>query len=97
MDLDKQTEAFSVDGSSLKAPQRPETTKKRTEIRLREGRQRRKSVPKGVKTHFADKNLFRGLEEVTTKKAAHLDSVGSAGFCPAAACEGCGRFRAGED
>ena len=87
MDLDKQTEAFSVDESSLKAPQRPESTKKRTKIRLREGRQRTKSVPKGVKTHFADKNLFRGLEEVTTKKAAHLDHAGRSGFHPVAACE----------
>ena len=30
MDLDKQTEAFFVDESSLMAPQRPESTKKRT-------------------------------------------------------------------
>ena len=77
MDLDKETEAILVDESSLLATQRPESTKKRTKIRLREGRQRTKSVPKGVKTHFADKNLFRGLEEVTTKKAVHLDPAGS--------------------
>ena len=93
MDLDKQTEAFFVDESSLMAPQRSESTKKRTKIRLREGRQRTKSVPKGVKTHFADKNLFRGLEEVTTKKSAHLDHVGSTGFHPAAACEVGRKFR----
>ena len=95
MDLDKQTEAFFVDESSLMAPQRPESTKKRTKIRLREGRQSTKSVPKGVKTHFADKNLFRGLEEVTTKKAVHLDPVGRTGFHPAAAHEVCGRFAVG--
>ena len=87
MDLDKQTEAFFVDESSLMTPQRPESTKKRTKIRLREGRQRTKSVPKGVKTHFADKNLFRGLEEVATKKAVHLDHAGHSGFHPAAACK----------
>ena len=92
MDLDKQTEAFFVDESSLMAPQRPESTKKRTKIRLREGRQRTKSVPKGVKTHFADKNLFRGLEEVTTKKAVHLDPVGRTVFHPAGAHDGCGRL-----
>ena len=92
MDLDKQTEAFSVDESSPKAPQRPESTKKRTKIRLREGRQRTKSVPKGVKTHFADKNLFRGLEEVTTKKCVHLDPDGRTVFHPAGAHDGCGRL-----
>ena len=92
MDLDKQTEAFFVDESSLMAPQRPESTKKRTKIRLREGRQRTKSVPKGVKTHFADKNLFRGLEEVTTKKAVHLDPDGRTVFHPAGAHDGCGRL-----
>ena len=92
MDLDKQTGAFSVDESSLKGPQRPESTKKRTKNRLREGRQRRKSVPKGVKTHFADKNLFRGLEEVTTKKCVHLDPDGRTVFHPAGAHDGCGRL-----
>ena len=74
------------------APQRPESTKKRTKIRLREGRQRTKSVPKGVKTHFADKNLFRGLEEVTTKKCVHLDPDGRTVFHPAGAHDGCGRL-----
>ena len=92
MDLDKQTEAFFVDESSLMAPQRPESTKKRTKIRLREGRQRTKSVPKGVKTHFADKNLFRGFEEVTTKKCVHLDPDGRTVFHPAGAHDGCGRL-----
>ena len=87
MDLDKQNEAFSVDGSSLMAPQRPETTKKRTKFRLREGRQSGKSVPNGVKMHFVHQNLFRGLEEVATKKAVHLDHAGHSGFHPAAACK----------
>ena len=95
MGLDKQTVAHLVDESSLMAPQRPETTKKRTKFRLREGRQSGKSVPNGVKMHFVHQNLFRGLEEVTTKKALHLDPVGRTGFHPAAAHKVCGRFAAG--
>ena len=49
-------------------------------------------MPKGVKTHFADKNLFRGLEEVTTKKCVHLDPDGRTVFHPAGAHDGCGRL-----